>query len=376
MHEWSRPTIHTTTGHRQASWIELFFDLVFIASLVEAIHFVEAHLSEGIMSTLLLFLVFFIAPWIVWRSTTFYSDRYEENTSRHRLLLIVLMMPIGLFAYSVHHVVEEHVGWFVLSFILSRLWLLFMWGTVRMTEEAQRRTFRILLLGHGMAMLLVTFSYWIAFLPLVLLALLIELFQTLWTLRAHEQLPELTRNHLPERFGLFTMLVLGEGVLGVIDLLAAGEGLLFPFLLFLYLVFCFWIYYDQVIYRLYHPTAWHVYWWGMWNLGIVISLLLVRSAFSGYNATDPDAVLLFFSATLLFIWTTGGIGLTGQKDTVSVRMTRRFLQLRLLLTCLLIGSFFILPPLLLLLVMLLTLLLILFQGIYYWTTLLRPSSET
>ena len=94
MHEWSRPTIHTTTGHRQASWIELFFDLVFIASLVEAIHFVEAHLSEGIMSTLLLFLVFFIAPWIVWRSTTFYSDRYEENTSRHRLLLIVLMMRI------------------------------------------------------------------------------------------------------------------------------------------------------------------------------------------------------------------------------------------------------------------------------------------
>lgn len=126
MHEWSRPTIHTTTGHRQASWIELFFDLVFIASLVEAIHFVEAHLSEGIMSTLLLFLVFFIAPWIVWRSTTFYSDRYEENTSRHRLLLIALMMPIGLFAYSVHHVVEGHVGWFILSFILSRLWLLFM----------------------------------------------------------------------------------------------------------------------------------------------------------------------------------------------------------------------------------------------------------
>ena len=56
------------------------------------------------------------------------------------------------------------------------------------------------------------------------------------------------------------MLVLGEGVLGVIDLLATGEGLLFPFLLFLYLVCCFWIYYDQVIYRLYHPTAWHVYW--------------------------------------------------------------------------------------------------------------------
>lgn len=104
--------------------------------------------------------------------------------------------------------------------------------------------------------------------------------------------------------------------------------------------------------------------------------LFVRSAFSGYVATDPDAVLLFFSATLLFIWTTGGIGLTGQKDTVSVRMTRRFLQLRLLLKCLFIGSFFILPPLFLLLVMLLSLLLILFQGIYYWTTFLRPSSET
>lgn len=182
------------------------------------------------------------------------------------------------------------------------------------------------------------------------------------------------------RFGLFTMLVLGEGVLGVIDLLAAGEVLLFPFLLLLllllYLVCCFWIYYDKVIYRLYHPTAWHVYWWGMWNLGIVISLLLVRSAFSGYVVTDPDAVLLFFSATLLFIWTTAGIGLTGQKDTVSVQMTIRFLQLRLLLTCLIIGSFFILPPLLLLLVMLLTLLLILLQGMYYWTSLLHPSSET
>lgn len=93
------------------------------------------------------------------------------------------------------------------------------------------------------------------------------------------------------------MLVLGEGILGVIDLLATGDGLLLPFLLFLYLVCCFWIYYDQVIYRLYLPTAWHVYWWGMWNLGIVSSLLLIRSAFLGFAQNNPDAILLFFSAT-------------------------------------------------------------------------------
>ncbi|MER2009332.1 MAG: hypothetical protein ABS939_17925 [Psychrobacillus sp.] len=85
--------------------------------------------------------------------------------------------------------------------------------------------------------------------------------------------------------------------------------------------------------------------------------------------------LLFFSATLLFIWTTGGIGLTGQKDTVSVRMTRRFLQLRFLLSILLIRGFFLFSPIVLLLMMLLSLLLILFQGMYYWTTLLRSSSE-
>ena len=377
MSEWFRPHVHSTEGHRQASWIELFFDLVFIASLAEVIHYVEAHLADGFAHSIGWFFILFTAPWIVWRSSTFYSDRYEENTTRHRLLMIVLMIPIGLFAYSIHYTTDHEYGWFVLSFVLSRFWLLFMWGSVKMTESAQHQTFRVLLMGHGSAMILVTLgwlTHWM--IPLVTSALLIELLQTLFTLRSHEKLPALTHNHLPERFGLFMMLVLGEGVLGVIYILSESSQLLLPFLLFLLIVSCFWIYYDQVIYRLFEPTAWHIYWWSVWNLGIVASLLLIRSAFIGLKTENTDSMLLLLIGVLLFLLTTGGSGIVGKKNELSRRMTKHFLQLRFLMGLVLLAGYWMIDSVYLFVSMtLFALLVVLLQGMYYWVRYLKSHSQ-
>ncbi|WP_227396075.1 low temperature requirement protein A [Jeotgalibacillus aurantiacus] len=377
MSEWSRPRVSETTGHRQASWIELFFDLVFIASLAESIHYVEAHLQDGLIGTIHWFLIMFTAPWIVWRSVTFYSDRYEENTSRHRVLIIVLMIPIGLFAYSVHGLTEGHFGWFWIAFLASRIWLLVMWGTVNMEHEAQRQTLKILIFGHGAAMLLVSIGFLTDFfIWFVTAALLIELFQTLLTLRSHTKLPALTQNHLPERFGLFTMLILGEGVLGVMYVLSGSSGFFLPIALFLLIVFCYWIYYDQVIYRLFQPTAWHIYWWGMWNWGIAISLLLLRSSFVGLKDGQQDAQLLFLCAVLLFLLTTGGTGLVGRKDALARRMTVRFIQARVILGLGLISAFLWIDSVYALItITLLVLLTVLLQGMYYWVKHLKRVQE-
>jgi low temperature requirement protein LtrA len=99
------------------------------------------------------------------------------------------------------------------------------------------------------------FGLWIA-------GLTIDLFTPFWTFRYQEKLPSLSSSHLPERFGLFTIIVLGEAVAGVIRGLAAipdfnlkiasigalGMSLAFGI---------WWIYFDFIARRLAKP---HIEW--------------------------------------------------------------------------------------------------------------------
>ena len=59
-------------GERHASWLELFFDLVFVVAITELSHYlVTDHSAAGFLR----FAALFIPVYVAWQGYTVYSDR-------------------------------------------------------------------------------------------------------------------------------------------------------------------------------------------------------------------------------------------------------------------------------------------------------------
>ena len=78
---------------RHATWLELFFDLVFVVAV--------AQLADGLgedpsVHGFLVFAGLFVAVWWAWVGYTFYADRFDTDDPPHRILKIA-----GMFAEPV-----------------------------------------------------------------------------------------------------------------------------------------------------------------------------------------------------------------------------------------------------------------------------------
>ena len=92
----------TTTNNdekeRHATWLELFFDLVFVVIISQLSHFL---LHEISLLRFLEFLFLFIPVWWAWTGVTFYSTRFYSDDVGHRLLLLLQMGGAGAMAVNI-----------------------------------------------------------------------------------------------------------------------------------------------------------------------------------------------------------------------------------------------------------------------------------
>jgi low temperature requirement protein LtrA len=110
------------------------------------------------------------------------------------------------------------------------------------------------------------------------IGILIDIITPLTTFPIQRELPPLTMSHLPERFGLFTILVLREPIFGVIDGIGeATHQLTLEYavlgILGLLLAFLLWImYFDEVSDHRIKPTLWTRYFWSYLHLPLILGV--------------------------------------------------------------------------------------------------------
>ena len=80
---------------RHATWLELFFDLVFVVAV--------AQLADGLAADpsvhgFLVFAGLFVAVWWAWVGYTFYADRFDTDDPPHRVLMLVGMFLVAVLA--------------------------------------------------------------------------------------------------------------------------------------------------------------------------------------------------------------------------------------------------------------------------------------
>ena len=119
LHElWKLPRLRTGKKERHATWLELFFDLVFVLAVAELGSMLSKDLT---INGLPKFIFLFLPVWYAWFHHTIFSDRFDTDNFAHRFLTIVQMLGVVGIAASIHGAFAETGTTLAASFVLIKL---------------------------------------------------------------------------------------------------------------------------------------------------------------------------------------------------------------------------------------------------------------
>jgi low temperature requirement protein LtrA len=219
--------------HRTASPLELFFDLVFVVAVSIASAQLHHALSEGhFLHGVTSYAMLFFAIWWAWMNFTWFATSFDTDDWLYRVTTFVQMGGVLVFAAGIPMAFNE--GNFtipVLGYIVMRVAMVAQWLRASRSAGPLRSATRRYAFGIAAVQVL-----WILFLlipegPLQIAAFvlfaLIEIGVPVFA-EYRRQTPW-HPHHITERYGLFTLIVLGESLLAsanaIIDALDKVESL-------------------------------------------------------------------------------------------------------------------------------------------------------
>jgi low temperature requirement protein LtrA len=164
------------------------------------------------------FAALFIPVYVAWQGYMAYADRFDSDDLAFRLVYFAAMLAIAAMAVLIGDVADgSHSGAFALAYVTLRsLMLLLYWRAWRAVPEARPLIRRY---GSGYS---VAVAIWLASLAIATpnryvlwgVALVLELSLPPLSTRIHRLVPT-HGSHLPERWALFTLIVIGESIVAV-----------------------------------------------------------------------------------------------------------------------------------------------------------------
>ncbi|MFJ8646069.1 low temperature requirement protein A [Streptomyces sp. NPDC093546] len=203
-------------AHRAATLLELFFDLCFVVAVAQAgaqlVHAVaEGHAGEGLVS----YVMVFFAIWWAWMNFTWFASAYDNDDALYRTVTLVQIAGVLILAAGVARAFEEHeflVVW--LGYVVMRLALASQWLRAARGASGAERTMALRYAGGvaacqvGWTALLFVpegFRPWV-FLVMALAEMAVP------PLAERDFASSWHAHHIAERYGLFTIIVLGETI--------------------------------------------------------------------------------------------------------------------------------------------------------------------
>jgi low temperature requirement protein LtrA len=219
--DWSRtlepPHLRSTERvERHATWLELFYDLVYVAAITQLSEFLDHHLT---LVGYAQFLLLFLPVWWAWTGHTLFADRFDTDDLVHRTFTFVQMFGAILLAVNLKGAFNQSANLFALSYLAIRVILLLLYLRVHIALPEVRPVAALFLIGFGIGQ-----TIWIAslFIPtpakyFIWIVSLFSEFATPWVGNRMLSQVSVHSTHLPERLGLFTLIVLGELIIAVVS---------------------------------------------------------------------------------------------------------------------------------------------------------------
>lgn len=203
--------------HRPASTLELFFDLVFVVAVSIASAQLHHALSHGdFVHGITSYAMVFFAVWWAWMNFTWFATSFDTDDWLYRVTTIVQMGGVLVLAAGIPAAFEHGdfrvpvIGYIVMRVAMIAQWLRASRGAGELRSAARRYAIGIAAVQVLWIIFLIVPSgppQIVAFVICALLEISVPVFaeyrmQTPW----HP-------HHITERYGLFTLIVLGESLL-------------------------------------------------------------------------------------------------------------------------------------------------------------------
>jgi len=283
VNRWFHPPKLHTPAHgktRRVGWLELFYDLIYVAAIIQLGNGLSANYGEMKYGAFLVFAGLFVPMWLTWTSYTFYSNRFVVDDLLHRVMVFIQMFGIAGMAIGVGDVFQNDTVTFVACYTVVRVMLVLIYLRTWLQETAARELSRRYVIYFGVGALCwgvsllfpAPWSY-----VLWAIALVVDFAASL-----SRQSRVLTGRHPPdvshmiERYGLLTIIVLGESFVKVISSVAehgfSGDYVLMGMLGLAVTFSLWWIYFDDVADSRIRDTPLAAYIWVYTHLPLTIGI--------------------------------------------------------------------------------------------------------
>ncbi|WP_235578810.1 MULTISPECIES: low temperature requirement protein A [unclassified Rhodococcus (in: high G+C Gram-positive bacteria)] len=211
--------------HRAASSLELFFDLVFVVAVsfasVELAHLLEEdHIASGIGA----YAMVFFAIWWAWMNFTWFATSFDTDDWLYRVTTIVQMAGVLILASGVSDAMIDYDFTLVtIGYVVMRLAMVSQWIRAGLRNSKFRGTAMRYAVGITVVQVL-----WVARLALPDSVAVLGFVALVAAELAVPVLAEragrtpLHGEHIAERYGLFTLILLGESLLASATAIVGG----------------------------------------------------------------------------------------------------------------------------------------------------------
>lgn len=201
--------------HRVASTLELFFDLCFVVAVaqggVELVHAIaEGHTDTGVIG----YARVFFAIWWAWMNFTWFASAYDNDDVLYRLVTLLQIAGVLVLAAGVSRAFADDFTVVVLGYLIMRVAMAAHWLRAAKATSGAARTVALRYAGGILLCQVGWLSLGFAsdgarnwvFLVMAILEMCVPVYaekdrQSSW----HP-------HHISERYGLFTIIVLGETI--------------------------------------------------------------------------------------------------------------------------------------------------------------------
>src|SRR3954470_21140007 len=204
-----RPPVVSTGEDRSATPLELFFDLAYVLVVSEL---AGALLQDLRWDALARFAGLFAILWLSWVGFTLYGNRFDTDDVVFRSAKLLATLGVAGCAASAPEATDRHAAAFAACYLLIRLVLVALYARAWVHVREERAAIRVYLLASAVTAALWALSIAVPAPARYLLwavAAVVDVAGPVAATAMRRSLP-LHLEHLPERFGLLVILVLGE----------------------------------------------------------------------------------------------------------------------------------------------------------------------
>ena len=394
---WQPPrNIAEREAHRQVTFLELFYDLVYVVLIAELTHALAEHID---LEHLANFAFLFVLVWWAWLNGTTYHDIHGNNDIRTRVFTFLQMFSVAAMAVFAHNALGDGSIGFALSYATFQLILTYLWWRTGVHDPNHRPLSQ----PYTFAFLINTALFFISvFVPAPLrfylwgLATLIALCLPLVIFRLGGNNPQVQTQidlsttatpSLVERFGLFTIIVLGEVIVGVVQGVAGHHdlSLIVGGIAALGMVIAigqWWLYFDFISHRIPKPGVKLLLIWMYTHLPLTIGIATTGAAILNVVENVGEALPIEVRWLLVATISVSLASIAILIFTVQVQpnegRTHRIGQIAMVVSAILIAALGLtgLEPIQLLIAIVLLMITPLLVGFLSWVRQLEPETES